>query len=49
MTSDWAYQRLTDLADTIGPRLSGSAGAEAAVAQVAARCAPPACRCDCSR
>lgn len=35
MTSDWAFQRLTDLADTIGPRLSGSAGAAAAVAQVA--------------
>jgi hypothetical protein len=35
MASDWAWQRLTDLADTIGPRLSGSAGAEAAVAQVA--------------
>ena len=36
MSSDWAYQRLTDLADTIGPRLSGSPGAEAAVDQVAA-------------
>jgi carboxypeptidase Q len=36
MTSDWAYQRLADLADTIGPRLSGSVGAEAAVDQVAA-------------
>ncbi|GAC1626176.1 MAG: M28 family metallopeptidase [Nevskia sp.] len=36
MASDWAYQRLADLADTIGPRLSGSPAAEAAVAQVAA-------------
>jgi hypothetical protein len=36
MNSDWAYQRLADLADKIGPRLSGSPGAEAAVAQVAA-------------
>ena len=36
MSSDWAYQRLTDLADTVGPRLSGSPGAEAAVDQVAA-------------
>ena len=36
MGSGWAHERLTDLADTIGPRLSGSAGAQAAVAQVAA-------------
>jgi hypothetical protein len=36
MASDWAYQRLADLADIVGPRLSGSAGAEAAVAQTAA-------------
>jgi hypothetical protein len=36
LTSDWAYQRLADLTDLIGPRLSGSAGADAAVAQVAA-------------
>ena len=36
MSSDWAYQRLTDLADLVGQRLSGSVGAEAAVAQVAA-------------
>jgi len=35
MNSDWAYQRLTDLADKIGPRLSGSPGAAAAVTQVA--------------
>ncbi len=35
MESDWAYQRLTDLTDLIGPRLSGSAGAEASVNQVA--------------
>jgi hypothetical protein len=33
--SDWAYQRLTDLSDRIGPRLSGSPGAEAAVTQIA--------------
>ncbi|MEA3173327.1 MAG: carboxypeptidase [Gammaproteobacteria bacterium] len=36
LKDDWAYQRLTDLCDKIGPRLSGSAQAEAAVAQVAA-------------
>jgi len=36
MKDDWAYQRLADLCDKIGPRLSGSAGAEAAVAQVTA-------------
>ena len=36
MASDYAYQRLADLSDKIGPRLSGSAGAEAAVAYVAA-------------
>ncbi len=36
MRSDWAYERLTDLTDLIGPRLSGSAGAAAAVEQVAA-------------
>jgi hypothetical protein len=35
MQSDWAYQRLGDLADLVGPRLSGSPGATAAVAQVA--------------
>ena len=33
--SDWAYARLTDLTDRIGPRLSGSPGAAAAVVQVA--------------
>ena len=33
--SDWAYDRLADLTDLIGPRLSGSAGAAAAVTQVA--------------
>ena len=33
--SDWAFQRLTDLTDQIGPRLSGSPGAAAAVTQVA--------------
>jgi hypothetical protein len=35
MQSDYAYQRLEDLTDLIGPRLSGSAGAAAAVTQVA--------------
>ena len=35
MQSDWAYQRLGDLADLVGPRLSGSPGAAAAVTQVA--------------
>jgi carboxypeptidase Q len=35
LSSDWAYQRLADLTDRIGPRLSGSPQAEAAVAQVA--------------
>jgi len=34
MGSDYAYQRLTDLADLIGPRLSGSPGAAAAVQMV---------------
>ncbi len=36
MQTDWAYERLADLADVVGPRLSGSPGAEAAVVQVAA-------------
>ncbi len=35
MQGDWAYQRLSDLTDLIGPRLSGSPGANAAVEQVA--------------
>ncbi|GGC68089.1 M20/M25/M40 family metallo-hydrolase [Undibacterium terreum] len=35
MSSDWAYDRLEDLTDRIGPRLSGSPGAAAAVTQVA--------------
>jgi len=35
MKSDWAYERLADMTDLIGPRLSGSAGAAAAVTQVA--------------
>jgi carboxypeptidase Q len=35
MQSDYAYQRLEDLTDLVGPRLSGSAGAAAAVQQVA--------------
>jgi len=35
MQDDWAYKRLEDLTDLVGPRLSGSAGAAAAVEQVA--------------
>lgn len=35
MASDWAYGRLEDMTDLIGPRLSGSPGAAAAVQQVA--------------
>ena len=35
LSSDWAYQRLADLTDKVGPRLSGSPQAEAAIAQVA--------------
>lgn len=35
MESDWAYDRLADLTDLVGPRLSGSAGYAAAVEQVA--------------
>jgi carboxypeptidase Q len=35
LKSDWAYARLADITDLIGPRLSGSAGAAAAVTQVA--------------
>ena len=35
MSSDWAYQRLADLTDKIGARLSGSPQLDAAVAQVA--------------
>lgn len=35
MKSDYAYQRLEEMTDLIGPRLSGSAGAAAAVTQVA--------------
>ncbi|MBV1776146.1 M20/M25/M40 family metallo-hydrolase [Burkholderiaceae bacterium DAT-1] len=37
MQDGYAYERLTDLTDLIGPRLSGSAGAAAAVEQVAAQ------------
>ncbi|WP_342114931.1 M20/M25/M40 family metallo-hydrolase [Pseudoduganella sp. OTU4001] len=36
MQSDWSYQRLEDMTDLVGPRLSGSAGGAAAVEQVAA-------------
>jgi hypothetical protein len=36
MASDWGYQRLADLTDLVGPRLSGSLGLEAGVQQVAA-------------
>lgn len=35
LASDWAYARLADMTDLIGPRLSGSAGEAAAVVQVA--------------
>ena len=35
LQSDYAYQRLEDLTDLVGPRLSGSPGAGAAVNQVA--------------
>ena len=35
LASDWPYQRLADLTDKVGPRLSGSPQAEAAVAQIA--------------
>ncbi|HEX3912402.1 MAG TPA: M28 family peptidase [Steroidobacteraceae bacterium] len=36
LSDDWAYQRLADLCDKIGPRLSGSRQAEAAVEQISA-------------
>lgn len=36
MSSDFAWRTLADLSDKVGPRLSGSPGAEAAVAQVSA-------------
>jgi Zn-dependent M28 family amino/carboxypeptidase len=36
MGDDWGYQRLADLCDKIGPRISGSRQAEAAVEQIAA-------------
>lgn len=36
LSSDWAFERLADLTDKIGPRPSGSPQAEAAVEQVAA-------------
>ncbi|HJV03617.1 MAG TPA: M20/M25/M40 family metallo-hydrolase [Burkholderiaceae bacterium] len=35
MQDSWAYERLADLTDLVGPRLSGSPGAAAAVEQVA--------------
>ncbi len=35
MSSDYAWERLADMTDLIGPRLSGSPGAAAAVTQVA--------------
>ena len=35
LQSDWAYERLADLTDLVGPRLSGSPGEAAAVQQVA--------------
>jgi carboxypeptidase Q len=36
LRDDWAYRRLADLCDKIGPRLSGSRQAEAAVEQIVA-------------
>lgn len=36
MASDWSWQRLAELTDRIGPRLSGSPQLEAAIVQVAA-------------
>jgi carboxypeptidase Q len=36
LKDDWAYQRLADLCDKIGPRMSGSPQADAAVEQIAA-------------
>jgi len=36
LKDDWAFGRLTDLCDKIGPRMSGSRQAEAAVEQIAA-------------
>jgi hypothetical protein len=35
-SDDWGYRRLADLCDKIGPRMSGSRQAEAAVEQIAA-------------
>jgi carboxypeptidase Q len=35
LRDDWAYQRLADLCDKIGPRMSGSRQADAAVEQIA--------------
>jgi len=39
MASDWAFEKLTALTDEVGPRLAGSAGAAAAVAQISAELA----------
>jgi carboxypeptidase Q len=36
LRDDWAYRRLADLCDKVGPRISGSPQAEAAVEQIAA-------------
>ena len=36
MSSDWAWQRLEELTDRVGPRPAGSAGQAAAIMQVAA-------------
>jgi len=36
LNDDWAYRRLADLCDKIGPRMSGSRQADAAVEQIAA-------------
>ena len=40
LTSDYAYRQLAHLTDSIGPRLTGSPQAEAAVEYVAGRDAP---------
>lgn len=34
LADDWAYRRLADLCDKIGPRMSGSRQADAAVEQI---------------
>ena len=57
MSSDWAWQRLEELTDRVGPRPAGSAGQAAAIMQVAAAmrglgaqviCNRPRCRIGCA-